>query len=179
VVDGAGFFMNNEMDDFATFPTDTRSDWIRNGIVPDKTPLSSMSPQIVLRPDNSLFLMTGTPGGNTIINTNLHCIINAVDHGMNVSEMAAAPRTHHQWKNNDGLSESPLQYETMFGFTNDTIQALRDMGYPLSTGNLGTVCAIMVDSSGNATGSHDPRSFDDPPAFNYQKLVEWVNANKK
>jgi len=161
-VDGGGFFMNNEMDDFMTVPGQPNGFGLIQGeancVEPGKRPLSSMSPTIVLRSaDNSVFLVTGSPGGSQIITTVLHTVVNAIDHGMNVTALTAAPRFHMQWM------PDTLTYERMFGFTNDTTEALRDMGYNLAAGNIGDVAAIMVGAatgSGRAiTGAHDPRTY--------------------
>ncbi|MCL1875917.1 MAG: gamma-glutamyltransferase [Synergistaceae bacterium] len=174
VVDGAGFFMNDELDDFETVPNVINAfGQIRYEInVPsgDKRPLSSMSPTMVLREsDNSLFLVTGSPGGRTIINTNFHCIVNAIDHSMNVSQMTTAPRTDVQWYP-DSVSDR-INYEPMYGFTNDTLKELSDIGYTYLTTSQGNVDAIMVGArtgSGRAvTGANDPRSFYEPFAYGF------------
>ena len=173
-VDGGGFFMNNEMDDFMTVPGQPNGFGLiqgeANNVQPGKRPLSSMSPTIVMSSDKSVFLVTGSPGGSQIITTTLHTIVNAIDHKMNVSEIVAAPRFHMQWM------PDRIQYETLFGFTNDTIKVLSDdMGYTLATASLGDVSAIMVNN-GVITGVNDPRTYDIPPAFSYEDLKKYIES---
>ena len=94
-----GFFLNDEMDDFAAKPGEPNGFGLvqgrANAIAPGKRPLSSMSPTIVLK-DNALFMATGSPGGSTIISTVLESILNVVDFGMNVQQAVDAPRVHEQ-----------------------------------------------------------------------------------
>lgn len=101
VVDGAGFFLNNEMDDFSAKPGTANLYGLvgseANAIAPGKRMLSSMTPTIVEDPDGGLFLVIGSPGGSRIITTVLEVILNVIDHGMDVQEAVAAPRVHHQW----------------------------------------------------------------------------------
>ena len=100
VVPGAGFLLNNEMGDFNAAPglTDERGliGTPPNLARPGKRMLSSMSPTIIAR-DGQLFMVTGTPGGRTIINTVLTTILNVIDFGMNAQEAVDAGRLHHQW----------------------------------------------------------------------------------
>ncbi|MDR1915675.1 MAG: gamma-glutamyltransferase [Synergistaceae bacterium] len=162
-VDGAGFFMNNEMDDFMSVPGVPNGFGLiqgeANNIQPGKRPLSSMSPTIVLNPDDSIYMVVGSPGGSTIITTVLQIISDVIDHSMTISEAAAAPRIHHQWY------PERVTYEKN-GLTNDTIRILSDdMGYQLALTTQGDVDAILVDpESGVIYGAHDPRTYDVPPA---------------
>jgi gamma-glutamyltranspeptidase/glutathione hydrolase len=100
VVAGAGFLLNNEMGDFNAGPGLTNADGLvgtePNLAAPGKRMLSSMTPAILER-DGRLFMVTGSPGGRTIINTVLLTILNVVDFGMNAQEAVDAPRFHHQW----------------------------------------------------------------------------------
>ena len=100
IAGNTGFFLNNEMDDFTSKPGVPNSFGLVQGrinqIEPGKRPLSSMSPTIVLR-DGKLFMVTGSPGGSTIISTTLESILNVVDFGMNMQQAVDAPRLHHQW----------------------------------------------------------------------------------
>src|SRR5690606_10144659 len=100
VVPGGGFLLNNELGDFNAAPglTDERGliGTPANLARPGKRPLSSMTPTIVAR-DGELFMVTGSPGGRTIINTVLQTIVNVVDHGMNAQTAVDAGRIHHQW----------------------------------------------------------------------------------
>jgi len=102
VIDGAGFFMNNEMNDFVLKPGVPNiyglSGTERNLVAPDRRMVSSMSPTIVEDPDGRLFLVIGAPGGSTIITTTFQVIMNMIDHGMNVEQAVSAGRIHHQWK---------------------------------------------------------------------------------
>ena len=98
--EGLGFLLNNEMDDFAPKPGEANMFGLiqgeANAIQPHKTPLSSMTPTIVLK-DGKPFLALGSPGGPTIINTVLEVIVNVIDFGMNVQDAVDWPRFHHQW----------------------------------------------------------------------------------
>jgi gamma-glutamyltranspeptidase/glutathione hydrolase len=95
-----GFFLNNEMDDFTSKPGVPNSFGLVQGkinqIEPGKRPLSSMTPSIVLR-HGKLFMVTGSPGGSTIISTTLESMINVIDFGMNMQAAVDAPRIHQQW----------------------------------------------------------------------------------
>jgi gamma-glutamyltranspeptidase/glutathione hydrolase len=132
VVDGAGFFLNNEMDDFSAKPGVPNMYGLvgseANAIEPEKRMLSSMSPTIVEDPDGELFMVIGTPGGSTIITTVFQVILNVIDHGMNIQEAVAAPRVHHQWKPNN------LWYER-FGLAADAVQNLEDRGWSVREGS--------------------------------------------
>ena len=100
VAKGTGFLLNNEMHDFNLNPGVTGTNGMigtpPNLIAPGKRMLSSMSPTLVLR-EGRPFLMTGSPGGRTIINTVLQVIVNAIDFGMDVQAAVDEPRIHHQW----------------------------------------------------------------------------------
>lgn len=99
-VDGAGFLLNNEMDDFSIKPGVPNIYGLvggdANAIEPNKRPLSSMSPTIILK-DGKLFMIVGSPGGARIITTVLQVIVNVIDHKMDISEAVSAPRFHMQW----------------------------------------------------------------------------------
>ena len=100
VVTGAGFLLNNEMDDFSSKPNTANSFGLiggeANAIAPGKRMLSSMTPTLVLK-DGEPVLVTGSPGGSTIITTVLQVLVNVLDHGMDVASAVAARRFHHQW----------------------------------------------------------------------------------
>ena len=95
-----GFFLNDEMDDFTSKPGVPNAFGLVQGkinqIEPGKRPLSSMSPSIVLK-NGKLFMVTGSPGGSTIISTTLESMINVIDFGMNMQQAVDAPRVHQQW----------------------------------------------------------------------------------
>lgn len=101
VVEGTGVLLNNEMDDFSIKEnTPNQFNLIGrkvNAIAPGKRMLSSMSPTIVTK-DEAPFLITGSPGGSTIITTVLQVLINVIDHGMGIDDAVSLPRFHHQWK---------------------------------------------------------------------------------
>ncbi len=114
-----GFLLNDEMDDFAAKPGEPNLFGLvqgeANAIQPRKTPLSSMTPTIVLR-DGKLYLVVGSPGGPTIINTVLEVMVNVIDFGMNVADAVDAPRLHHQWM--------PDELRLERGFSPDTVALL-------------------------------------------------------
>ena len=126
-VDGAGFFLNNEMDDFVSKPGVPNAFGMlggeANAIEAQKRPLSSMTPTIVFDGDEVMFT-TGGPGGSVIITSVLQVIVNVLDHGMNLAEAVAAPRMHHQWFP-DTLFLEP-------GFSPDTVRLLKERGHEVS-----------------------------------------------
>ena len=101
IVDGAGFLLNNEMDDFASSPGSQNAfgliGYEANSIKPAKRPLSSMSPTIVLSPEGEPLMTIGAAGGSRIITTVLQIIISVIDHKLNVQEAINLGRTHSQW----------------------------------------------------------------------------------
>ena len=101
VVNGAGFLLNNEMDDFSAKENSPNAFGLlgrkANAIEPGKRMLSSMTPTIVLKNEKPL-LVTGSPGGSTIITTVLQIVSNVIDHEMNLAEAVSAARFHHQWQ---------------------------------------------------------------------------------
>ena len=125
VVPGAGFLLNNEMGDFNAGPELTNADGLigtkPNLAQPGKRMLSSMTPAILAK-DGKLFMVTGSPGGRTIINTVLLTILNAVDFGMNAQQAVDAPRFHHQWL------PDRITYERN-GISPDTLSILESRGH--------------------------------------------------
>lgn len=101
VVEGAGFLLNNEMDDFSAKPGEPNQFGLvgaeANAIEPRKRMLSSMTPTIIINQDEEYLLVTGSPGGSTIITTVLQVIVNSIDHKMSLYDAVASPRFHHQW----------------------------------------------------------------------------------
>ena len=157
VVPGAGFLLNNELGDFNSAPemTDERGNigTKPNLAMPGKRPLSSMSPTILAK-DGKLFMVTGSPGGRTIINTVLMTILNVVDFGMNAQEAVDAGRMHHQWLP-DRLSLE------RYGFSADTIAKLKGMGHTITEGGgQGVAEVIVVGSDGVLEGGVDGRASD-------------------
>jgi gamma-glutamyltranspeptidase/glutathione hydrolase len=157
VAKGTGVLLNNEMDDFTSKPGvpnlfgAIQSE--RNAIAPRKRPLSSMTPTFVLRPDGSLYVAIGTPGGTTITNTVLQVICNVIDHGMNLQEAVDAPRLHHQWSP-DEIHDEPR------GLSGDTRRALEARGHKFATTleEMGDVQGIMIEGKTNMRlGASDAR----------------------
>jgi gamma-glutamyltranspeptidase/glutathione hydrolase len=161
-VRGAGFLLNNEMDDFAAKPGTPNGYGLvqgeANAIAPGKRPLSSMTPTIVLK-DGKLFLVIGSPGGPTIITTVLQVILNVVDFDMNLREAIAAPRIHHQWL------PDVVRHEA-YRFPPDVRAALTGLGHNLGESAArgtywGDAEGIMIDqTTGLYLGVSDPRSND-------------------
>ncbi len=148
-----GFLLNDEMDDFAAKPGEPNLFGLvqgeANAIQPRKTPLSSMTPTMVLR-DGKLYLVVGSPGGPTIINTVLEVIVNVIDFGMNVADAVDAPRFHHQWM------PDVLRLER--GFSPDTVALLKARGHEIQfEDGQGEVAAIMA-KDGWLEGDADPRT---------------------
>ncbi len=162
VVPGAGFLLNNEMGDFNAGPGLTDETGLigtePNLAAPGKRMLSSMAPTILAK-DGTLRLVTGTPGGRTIINTVLHTILNVVDYGMNVQEAVDAPRFHHQWL------PDVVRYER-HGLSPDTLALLAERGHRLEPiGIQGVVAAIAFDrEKGVLEGAADRRWADSAAA---------------
>ncbi len=157
VVDGAGFFLNNEMDDFSAKPGAPNQFGLlgseANSIQPGKRMLSSMTPTIVLK-NGKPFLVLGSPGGSTIITSVLQVILNVVDFGMNIQEAVDAPRIHHQWYPDE------IYYERR-GLVFDVIENLKKRGHKLVErhGFQGEVQAILIDENGVKYGAVDPRGY--------------------
>ena len=158
VVPGAGFLLNNEMGDFNAGPGLTTADGLigtePNLARPRKRMLSSMTPTIVAR-DGKLFMVTGSPGGRTIINTVLHTILNVIDYGMGAQEAVDAPRFHHQWL------PDRITYER-WGISPDTAALLQAKGHRLnSIRSQGVAEVIVVNQAENLLeGGVDRRAPD-------------------
>jgi gamma-glutamyltranspeptidase/glutathione hydrolase len=158
VVDGAGFLLNNEMDDFTVKPGVPNAYGLvqgrANAIAPGKRMLSAMTPTIVER-DEELFLVVGTPGGSTIITTVAQVISNVIDHGMDLQHAVQAGRLHHQHLP-DVVRAEP------FTLSEDTVRRLEEMGHDVQVrgSTSGRVNAILVDpETGLRLGVADPRSY--------------------
>jgi gamma-glutamyltranspeptidase / glutathione hydrolase len=132
VVRGAGFILNNEMGDFNKKPGETNLGGDigtpANLIAPGKRMLSSMSPTIITK-DGKLFMVTGSPGGRTIINTVMEMILNATTYGMNVRQSVDAPRYHHQWLPDTVTFERNA-------IADSTVARLRAMGHNVKFGGV-------------------------------------------
>ncbi|MAD91235.1 MAG: gamma-glutamyltransferase [Gammaproteobacteria bacterium] len=152
-VPGAGFLLNNEMDDFSSKPGVMNAFGLlggeANSIKAGKRPLSSMTPTIVFA-NNQPFFATGSPGGSRIITTVLQIIVNIIDHGMNLAEATNAPRMHHQWYPDVISLES--------GFSPDTIKVLKNRGHKIkeARGTIGNAQSVGFDN-GLFHGASDTR----------------------
>ena len=158
VVPGAGFLLNNEMGDFNAGPGLTNGEGLLgtapNLAAPRKRMLSSMTPAILAR-DGRVFLVIGSPGGRTIINTVLQVILNVVDFGLNVQEAIDAPRFHHQWL------PDVIRYER-YGLSPDTVALLKSRGHVLKEVSVqGVAQGIVLDpATGLIEGGTDRRAAD-------------------
>ncbi|MCP8688640.1 gamma-glutamyltransferase [Marinobacterium sedimentorum] len=153
VVDGAGFLLNNEMDDFSAKPGVPNAYGLLGGeankVEPGKRMLSSMSPTIVQK-DGKNFLVTGSPGGSRIITTTLQVLMNVIDHNLNIQAAVNAPRVHHQWL--------PDEIRVEEGISPDTVKLLEGMGHKVSQqAAMGAIQSIMVAEDGTFYGGADPR----------------------
>lgn len=157
VVDGAGFLLNNEMDDFSVKPGAPNMYGLvggaANAIVPGKRMLSSMTPTIVEK-NGELFMVVGTPGGSTIMTSVFQTILNVIDFRMDIQSAVSAPRFHHQWLPDNVLVE-PHAMDSL------TRKSLISSGYDLVNRNaIGRVDAILVLANGGMQGGADPRGDD-------------------
>ena len=156
VVDGAGFFLNNEMDDFVSKPGVPNLFGLlgneANAIEPMKRMLSSMTPTIVLK-DGKPFLVTGSPGGGRIITAVLMNIVNLIDHGMSLQESIDAPRFHHQWYPDEIQAEKNSLLQ-------DVRNELLNMGYKINDfRDYASIDAIMILDDGTMIGHSDRRGY--------------------
>lgn len=157
VVRGAGFLLNNEMDDFSAKPGVPNLFGVigreANAIAPRKRMLSSMTPTFVFK-DDALWLVLGSPGGPTIFTTVFQVIVNRVDFGMSLPDAVAAPRVHHQWPPVKKGSDPILVEKEWNGSAADPLQK---MGYEITPrSRIGDVQAIEI-RRGRAEAACDPR----------------------
>lgn len=157
VVKGAGFLLNNEMDDFSVKPGAPNMYGLvggeANAIAPGKRMLSSMTPAILAK-DGELFMVVGTPGGSTIITSVFQTILNVVDFNMSMQSAVAAKKFHHQWLPDDiAIEDKALDSLTMV--------KLKAKGYKfVNRGAIGRVDAILKTKWGYYQGGADPRGDD-------------------
>ena len=155
LVEGAGFFLNNEMDNFSAKPGVPNNYGLigaaANAIAPGKRMLSSMTPTIVLQDGEFAFTM-GTPGGSTIITSVLQIYLNITLFGMSMTEAIDAPRVHHQWL------PDLIQPETG-AFSDEVVEELNAMGYEIKDRrSIGRAAGIMRLEDGRLEGKTDRRA---------------------
>ena len=158
--DGLGFLMNDEMNDFSAKPGVPNSDGLiqgaANAIGPDKRPLSSMTPTIVVHNGKTVMVL-GSPGSSKIITTVANVLTGVVDYGMNIQEAVNAPRFHHQWL--------PDVVNVEKWFSPDTLNTLRRMGYKIQIGLddaspywSDAECIAIDEKTGDRLGATDVRN---------------------
>jgi gamma-glutamyltranspeptidase/glutathione hydrolase len=153
VAEGTGVLLNNELDDFAAAPGAPNAfaliGFDANAPGPNKRPLSSMTPTIVLK-DGKPFLVTGSPGGSRIITVVLQVLLNVIDHGMMLAKAVQAPRIHHQWLPDEVVVEA--------GLPTAVVAALQARGHRLAVRPpLGSTNSIMITPDG-LVGAADTRT---------------------
>ncbi|MGE5420037.1 MAG: gamma-glutamyltransferase [Chloroflexota bacterium] len=155
VVEGAGFLLNNEMDDFSVKPGSPNMYGLvggeANAVAPGKKMLSSMTPVIVEK-EGKLFMVAGSPGGSTIPTTVFQVITNVIDHGMKIQEAVDAGRFHNQWL------PDMIMYEKQ-RLDSASLNRISLMGHKMEqAGRIGSVNAILVNNDGSRAGAADRRS---------------------
>jgi gamma-glutamyltranspeptidase/glutathione hydrolase len=156
-VDGAGFLLNNEMDDFSVKPGSPNMYGLlggkANAIEPGKRMLSAMTPTIIEK-DGKLKMVVGTPGGSTIITSVLQTILNVLEFDMTAQESVGAARFHHQWKpDHIDVEEKAIDTKTRASLEKD--------GYKINKrGAIGRVENIVVLPDGRLQTGADPRGDD-------------------
>ena len=162
-IEEAGFFLNNEMDDFSSKPGEPNMFGLigaeANAIVPQKRMLSSMTPTIVEK-NGKLKMVLGSPGGSTIITSVMLNILNVLEYDMTMQESVSKPRFHHQWM------PDKIKFEPAF----DTLvfPSLKKLGYQIDQSNspvIGKVDAILILPNGKLEGGADPRGDDKAAGF--------------
>ena len=157
IVDGSGFFMNNEMDDFSAKPGTPNMYGVIGGeankILPHKRMLSSMTPSIVEK-DGKLLMVVGTPGGSTIITSVFQTILNVLEHNMTMQEAVTAKRVHSQWF-------PDMIFNEINAITKEDSLSLVKLGHAFnSRRGIGRVDAILIRKDGKLEGGADPRGDD-------------------
>ena len=162
VVGGAGFFLNDEMDDFTSEPGRPNLWGLvqgeRNAVAPGRRMVSSMTPVVVDDPEGRLFMVAGSPGGARIISTVLEVLTNVIDFGLDAQEAVARPRFHHQWLPDE------MEYEP--GLPDAALDGLRERGWALDRlVRFGAANIVVVrygpDGARTLEGGADPRRTDD------------------
>ena len=161
VVAGAGFFLNDEMDDFSAKPGVPNLYGAvggeANAIAPGKRMLSSMTPTVVLKNDKP-YLVVGTPGGTTIPTSVFQTLVNILEFNMSTEDAVYKPKFHHQWL--------PDTLDIEKGFANDVLDSLKKMGYKtIQRGGIGRTEAIKVLNDGKFEAVGDIRGDDDAEGY--------------
>jgi gamma-glutamyltranspeptidase/glutathione hydrolase len=153
VADGTGVLLNNELDDFTAKPGAANAfglvGFSANLPGPNKRPLSSMTPTIVLK-DGKPFLVTGSPGGSRIITAVLQVITNVIDFGMPIEDAVTAPRLHQQWQPEETFYES--------GFAPALIDALKARGHGVVANRPATAANSIAVTPDGIVGAADTRT---------------------
>jgi len=164
VVDGAGFLMNNEMDDFSAKPGVPNQFGLlggeANSIQPGKRMLSAMTPTILLNDNEQPFMVIGSPGGSTIITVVLQSILNVIDFDMDIQQAIDMPRIHHQWM------PDQIDYEP-FGLTTDVKNELIKKGQIIGRKRyMGRAQGIIIDYEESIIwGATDPRGYGEAVGY--------------
>ena len=157
-VKGAGFLLNNEMDDFSVKPGVPNAYGLvgseANSVQPNKRMLSSMTPTIIEK-NGQLFMVVGTPGGSTIITSVFQTILNVIEHGMNMQEAVNALKFHHQYLPDKITFEKGAFSEQTIKFLMDKKENLEEID-----GTLGRMDCILRKDDGTLEGGADPRADD-------------------
>jgi gamma-glutamyltranspeptidase / glutathione hydrolase len=156
VVEGAGFLLNDEMDDFSSKPGAPNMYGLlgseANSIAPDKRMLSSMTPTIIFK-DSKPFMVLGSPGGGRIITAVFQTVVNVIDFNMSLKDAIDAPRFHHQWYPDEIQVESGL-------LDKNTREQLIRLGHIIKDiHNFGKIDAIQFLEDGSMTGYSDSRGY--------------------
>ena len=154
VVEGAGFLLNNEMDDFSVKPGYPNMFGLiggeANAIEPNKRMLSSMTPTIIEK-DNNLYMVLGTPGGSTIITSVFQTILNVIDYGMGMQEAVDSKKFHHQWLPDVLVVEEKT-------ISDELDDELTSIGHKIvKRSSLGRMDCILINEDGSLDGGADKR----------------------
>jgi gamma-glutamyltranspeptidase / glutathione hydrolase len=153
IAEGTGVLLNNELDDFAAAPGVPNAfglvGYEANEPGPNKRPLSSMTPTIVLRNGKPL-IVTGSPGGSRIITAVLQVLLNVIDHRMTLAEAVQAPRLHHQWRPDETMVEA--------GVPDAMVKALQARGHKVSVWSPFTSAPSILVTPDGLIGAADTRT---------------------
>lgn len=161
-VPGTGVMLNNQMDDFSISPGTPNAFGLigsqSNAVAPGKRPLSSMSPTIVLDPNQQPILTVGAAGGPRIINATLQVLLRVLDGGCGVAEAVAAPRVHHQWRPDQFLFEEQIGVGSPWEITPAIRERLSKMGHPLKASGALAISQAIHRQGTRLEAAHDPRA---------------------